>query len=160
VASTSSADYAAKQTAVQHSGPETAREAIMGMLQEFKTFAMRGNVIDLAVGVVLGAAFGKVVSAFVEHVIMPVLALAVGSVDLSTLGVTLRAATADRPPLVLSYGGFLQAVFDFVLIAFAIFLLVKTINRLHRKPEPEPAAPAADVVLLTEIRDLLRARTL
>src|SRR6185436_13903934 len=101
----------------------------MGMIQEFKAFAMRGNVIDLAVGVVIGAAFGKIVSALVDKIVMPLLGLFGGSVDFSTLGVTLRKATAEHPALVMNYGAALQAIFDFLLIAFAIFLMVKALNR-------------------------------
>jgi large conductance mechanosensitive channel len=131
----------------------------MSMIQEFKTFAMRGNVIDLAVGIVIGAAFGKIVSAFVDHVIMPVLGLFVGGIDFSTLAITLREAADGKPPLVLGYGAALQAVFDFVLIAFAVFLLVKAVNKLKLTEEAKPAPVAevpADVKLLGEIRDLLK----
>lgn len=135
----------------------------MGMLAEFRTFAMRGNVVDLAVGVVIGGAFGKIVSSLVADIIMPALGILLGTVDVSKLAVTLRAAHDDAPAVVLGYGKFLQSILDFAIIAFAIFLLVKGINRLKRKHEeaPAPAAPAAppaDVVLLTEIRDLLRER--
>jgi large conductance mechanosensitive channel len=136
----------------------------MGMISEFKEFAMRGNVIDLAVGVVIGAAFGKIVSSLVDDVIMPVIGKVVGGVDFSTLAWVLTPAHPgpdgkEVPPVLLAYGHFIQTIFDFMIVAFAIFLFVKVINKLHRKQEeaPAPAAPAADIVLLTEIRDALRA---
>lgn len=136
----------------------------MGMLTEFREFAMRGNVIDLAVGVVIGAAFGKIVTALVDKVIMPPLGLLIGGVDFSDLAVTLRGETVDAagetvPAVVLAYGEFINTCIQFVIVAFAIFMVVKVINRLHRKPEAAPKAPAEDVVLLREIRDLLQAQT-
>ena len=136
----------------------------MGMISEFKEFAMRGNVVDLAVGVVLGASFGKIVSSLVDDVIMPVLGKILGGVDFSTLAVVLEPARMgadgkEVAAVLLRYGNFIQTIFDFVLVAFAIFLFVKVVNKLHRKQEaaPAPAAPAEDIVLLTEIRDALRA---
>ena len=136
----------------------------MGMMTEFKEFAMRGNVIDLAVGVVIGAAFGKIVTALVDKVIMPPLGLLIGGVDFSKLAITLKAATVDAagkevPAVELGYGEFINAVIQFVIVAFAIFMVVKAINRLHKKPEEAPAAPAEpseDILLLREIRDSLR----
>ena len=135
----------------------------MGMISEFREFAMRGNVIDLAVGVVLGAAFGKIVSSLVDDIIMPVIGKLVGGVDFGTLAIVLEPARlgADGKEIgavLLRYGAFIQSILDFVLVAFAIFLLIKAINRLHRKQEAAAAPPAADIVLLTEIRDALRAR--
>ena len=127
----------------------------MGMISEFKEFAMRGNVIDLAVGVVIGAAFGKIVTALVDKVIMPPIGLLVGGVDFSKWAWTLKEATA----VVIGIGEFLNTVIQFVIVAFAIFLLVKVVNRLARKKEEAPAAPAApseEVVLLREIRDSLK----
>ena len=134
----------------------------MGMMSEFKEFAMRGNVIDLAVGVVIGAAFGKIVTALVDKVIMPPIGLLLGGVDFSRLSIVLKEATVDAagqdvPAVVLAYGEFFNALIQFIIIAFAIFLVIKAINRLSRKEEAAPAAPPADVVLLTEIRDLLKA---
>jgi large conductance mechanosensitive channel len=134
----------------------------MGMVSEFREFAMRGNVIDLAVGVVIGAAFGRIVSSLVDDIIMPVLGKAVGGVDFSTLALVLEPARmgADGKEIaavLLRYGNFIQSIFDFVIVAFAIFLFVKMINKLHRKQDAAPAPPAADIVLLTEIRDALRA---
>ena len=133
----------------------------MGMMSEFKEFAMRGNVIDLAVGVVIGAAFGKIVTALVDKVIMPPIGLAIGGVDFSKLGIVLKEASVDAagaevPAVVLAYGEFINAVIQFIIVAFAIFLVVKAINRVHRKPEEAPAAPSEDVLLLREIRDSLK----
>jgi large conductance mechanosensitive channel len=134
------------------------------MLTEFKEFAMRGSVIDLAVGVVIGGAFGKIVSTLVDKVILPPIGLLIGGVDFSKLAITLQAAHPgpdgqDVPAVVLAYGEFLNAVIQFVIIAFAIFLLIKSINRLQRKatPAPEvPPPPPEDVLLLREIRDALK----
>ena len=133
----------------------------MGMISEFKEFAMRGNVIDLAVGVVIGAAFGKIVTALVDKVIMPPLGLLIGGVDFAKLGIVLKEATVDAagkevPAVVLAYGEFINAIVQFVIVAFAIFLVVKAINRLHKKPAEAPAATPEDILLLREIRDALR----
>jgi large conductance mechanosensitive channel len=128
----------------------------MGMVSEFKTFVQRGNVMDLAVGVIIGGAFGKIVSSLVDNLLMPLIGLAVGGIDFS--GLKLRVAGTDAAPVFLGYGSFLQAVLDFLIIAFCVFLLVKAVNAMNRpKPAPAtaPAPPPADVVLLTEIRDLL-----
>jgi large conductance mechanosensitive channel len=135
--------------------------ADMSIVSEFKAFAMRGNVVDLAVAVVIGAAFGKIVSALVDGVIMPVVGLLVGGVHFGDLAWVLRAAPADGEgePVLLRYGAFLQSVLDFVIVAFAIFLVVKLMNRLKRKEAAAPEAvpiPAPEVVLLSEIRDLLK----
>jgi len=135
----------------------------MGMITEFKEFAMRGNVVDLAVGVVIGAAFGKIVTALVDHVIMPPIGLLIGGVDFSDLAITLKAATVDAagevvPAVEIGVGEFINALVQFVIVAFAIFMVVKAINRLNRK-DPEPEAPAEtpeDVLLLREIRDALK----
>ncbi|GAB4228533.1 MAG: large-conductance mechanosensitive channel protein MscL [Acidobacteriota bacterium] len=132
----------------------------MGMMQEFKEFAMRGNVVDMAVGIVIGGAFGKIVSSFVKDVLMPPIGLLLGGVDFSALKVTLRAATEQAEAVTLNYGVFIQTVVDFVIIAFAIFMVVKAMNRLKKKEEAAapaaPPEPPAEVKLLTEIRDLLR----
>ncbi|WP_242111574.1 large conductance mechanosensitive channel protein MscL [Luteimonas aquatica] len=134
----------------------------MGMMSEFKEFAMRGNVIDLAVGVVIGAAFGKIVTALVEKIIMPLIGLVTGGLDFSRWSVTLREAVVDAagkettPALVLGFGDFINTIIQFVVVAFAIFLVVKAINRVHRKPEEAPAATPEDVLLLREIRDSLK----
>lgn len=131
----------------------------MSMMKEFKEFAMRGNVIDLAVGVIIGAAFGKIVSSLVADVIMPPLGLLIGGIDFSNLAVLLRAGETPDANVFLRYGKFIQAIVDFLIVAWAIFMAIKGINSLQRKKPEAPAAPAAppaDVVLLTEIRDLLK----
>lgn len=133
----------------------------MSLLQEFKTFAVKGNMIDMAVGIIIGAAFGKIVSSLVGDLIMPPLGVLIGGVDFSDLAITLKAAEADAPAVVLAYGKFIQTLIDFVIIAFAIFIGIKAINRLkHEEPAPPPAppAPSKEQELLTEIRDLLRQR--
>ncbi len=135
----------------------------MSFMSEFKEFAMKGNVVDLAIGVIIGAAFGKIVSAFVEGVVMPLIGLIVGGVDFTKLGIVLKAgdptANPPVPDLILAYGTFIQSVFDFVIIALAIFLAIKAMNKLKRKAEEAPAVPPApsnEEVLLGEIRDLLK----
>lgn len=129
------------------------------MLQEFKAFAMRGNVVDMAVGIIIGGAFGKIVSSFVGDVIMPPIGLLLGGVDFSDLALTLKAAEEGQPAVMLKYGMFINTVIDFIIIAFAIFMVIKAMNTLKKKEEVKPAAPPeppADVKLLTEIRDLLK----
>ena len=133
----------------------------MSIASEFKEFAMKGSVIDLAVGVVIGAAFGKIVSSVVADVIMPPIGLLVGNVNFSDLAVHIGTDPAGKPVL-LKYGVFIQTVFEFVIIAFVLFLAIKGINRLKRHPAPAPAAvppPPREEVLLEEIRDLLAKRT-
>ncbi|TAM61973.1 MAG: large-conductance mechanosensitive channel protein MscL [Rhodanobacter sp.] len=138
----------------------------MSMLTEFKEFAMRGNVLDLAVGVVIGGAFGKIVTSLVNDVIMPPIGMLTGGMDFSQLKWVLKPADASNPAhkvaeVAVQYGMFVNTLIQFLIIAFAIFLMVKMINRLSRRQEAapaEPAAPSADVVLLTEIRDLLKGR--
>jgi large conductance mechanosensitive channel len=131
----------------------------MGIGQEFKEFAMKGNVVDLAVGVVIGGAFGKIVSSFVADVIMPPLGKAIGGVNFSDLGTSLGTSPDGKTEVILKWGSFLQTVFDFTIIAFVLFLAIKGINRL-KKPAPvapaAPAPPSQTEVLLTEIRDLLK----
>lgn len=134
----------------------------MSLVSEFKQFAMRGNVVDLAVGIVIGAAFGKIVSSFVADVLMPPIGLMLGGVDFSDLAVTLKPATDAAPAVLWSYGKFLQTIVDFLIVAFAVFMLVKGMNRLQRKEEAKAAEPPPtprEEVLLTEIRDLLRRQT-
>lgn len=136
----------------------------MGMMSEFRDFAMRGNVIDLAVGVVIGGAFGKIVSSLVDKIIMPPIGVLIGNVDFSKLAITLKAASVDAagkevPAVVLGYGEFINAIIQFTIIAFAIFMVIKGINKLHKKPEPAapaPAEPSEEVLLLREIRDALK----
>jgi large conductance mechanosensitive channel len=131
----------------------------MSMLSEFREFAVRGNVVDLAVGVIMGAAFGKIVTSLVNDVVMPPIGLAVGGVDFSALQITLREANGATPAVAIRYGNFLQTSFDFLLVALAVFAMVKGINRLRRPapaPAPPPAEPPKQEVLLAEIRDELR----
>ncbi len=130
----------------------------MGMLKEFKEFAVKGNVVDMAVGIIIGAAFGKIVSSFVADVIMPPIGLLLGGVDFTNLAITLKAAAGDTPAVVLGYGKFIQSVVDFTIVAFAIFLVVKAMNSLKKKEEEAPAEPPKQEVLLTEIRDLLKQK--
>ncbi|MGE0581429.1 MAG: large-conductance mechanosensitive channel protein MscL [Steroidobacteraceae bacterium] len=128
----------------------------MSLASEFKEFAMKGSVIDLAVGVVVGAAFGKIVSSLVADVIMPPIGMAIGGVNFTDLAMSL-GSSPDGTPVVLKYGVFLQTIFDFVIIAMALFMAIKLINRL-KKPDPAapPPPPPRNEVLLEEIRDLLR----
>jgi large conductance mechanosensitive channel len=129
----------------------------MGLATEFKEFAMKGNVVDMAVGVIIGAAFGKIVSSLVSDVVTPPLGLAIGGVDFTDLALTL-GTTAAGDPVVLKYGAFLQTVFDFLIIALVLFIAIRAINKLKSAPAPAPAAPAApprQEVLLEEIRNLL-----
>lgn len=131
----------------------------MSMIHEFKEFAVKGNVIDLAVGVIIGTAFGKIVSSFVADVVMPPIGVLLGGVDFSDLSITVKAAVGEAPAVVVAYGKFIQTVIDFAIIAVVIFVVVRVINSLKRREEaapPVPAAPSAEVVLLTEIRDLLK----
>lgn len=128
-------------------------------LDEFKAFAMRGNVVDLAVAVVIGGAFAKITTSLVEKVLMPLLGVLTGGVNLAQLSWTLRAAEGAQPALILGYGAFLQSVIDFVIIAFAIFIVIKQMNRFMKKEKEQPSAPPAptkDQELLSEIRDLLK----
>ncbi len=136
----------------------------MGLIKEFKEFAMRGNVLDMAVGIVIGGAFGKIVSSFVEDILMPPIGVLMGGVNFSDLKVVFKQAVMDgenvvTPEVAWRYGNFIQVVFDFLIIAFAIFMLIKAVNKFNKKKEEAPAAPEAppaDVQLLTEIRDLLK----
>jgi large conductance mechanosensitive channel len=131
------------------------------MAQEFKAFAMRGNVVDMAVGIIIGGAFGKIVSSLVNDVIMPPIGLALGGVDFSSFVVTLQDATADAKAVTLNYGIFINTVLDFLIVAFAIFMVIKLMNAAKKKEAAAPAAPPApskEEVLLTEIRDALRSR--
>ena len=131
----------------------------MKLLDEFKAFAMRGNVIDLAVGIIIGIAFGKIVSSIVNDIIMPPIGLLLGGVNFTDLKVVMKAATETNPAVTWNYGNFLQVTFDFLIVAFAVFMLIKGINAMKKKEEAAPAAPPAptkDQTLLTEIRDLLK----
>ncbi len=136
------------------------------MLKEFRDFAMRGNVLDMAIGIILGAAFGKIVSSLVSDVLMPPIGLVMGNVDFSNLFIDLSGAghaslkaAQDAGAPVIAWGQWLNTVIDFVIVAFVVFLLVKQVNRLKKaEPPPAPAGPTPQEVLLTEIRDALRAR--
>ncbi len=133
----------------------------MSMMKEFKEFAVRGNVVDMAVGIIIGGAFGKIVSSFVGDVIMPPIGVLLGGVDFSNLAITVKDAVGKAPAVVIGYGKFIQTVIDFVIIAFAIFVIIKAINSFKRKEAEAPVAPpppSAQEVLLAEIRDLLKDR--
>lgn len=131
----------------------------MSFMKEFREFAMRGNVIDLAIGVIVGAAFGKIISSLVADIIMPPLGLLIGGVDFKQFAWVIREAQGAVPAVVIKYGIFIQNIFDFLIVALAIFCAVTLINKMRRKEEAapaEPAKPTAEEVLLTEIRDLLK----
>ena len=131
----------------------------MKLLNEFKEFAVKGNVVDMGVGIVIGAAFGKIVTSFVNDVLMPPIGIALGGVNFSDLVVTLKEASGDVAAVTLNYGSFIQTVVDFIIIAFAIFMMIKAMNSLKKKEEEKPAAPPEpprEEILLTEIRDLLK----
>lgn len=133
----------------------------MSIISEFKEFAVRGNVIDMAVGVIVGTAFGKIVSSFVADVVMPPIGVLIGGVDFSKLAFTIKEAADNSPAVVIAYGKFAQTVIDFTIIAFVIFMVVRLINNFKKKAEAAPAAlapaaPTMDQQLLTEIRDLLK----
>ncbi len=129
------------------------------MLKEFKEFAMKGNVVDLAVAVVIGGAFGKIVTSFVNDVIMPPIGVLMGGADFSDLKVVLKAATEEVEAVTLNYGSFINTLVDFIIVAFAIFMVIKGINSTKKKkeaaPPPPPPGPTKEETLLTEIRDLL-----
>jgi large conductance mechanosensitive channel len=131
----------------------------MSVLQEFKEFAVKGNAVDMAVGIIIGAAFGKIVSSLVADVIMPPIGVLVGGVTFTDLGVKIKEASGDAPAVMLNYGNFLQTIVDFTIVAFAIFTVVKLINKL-KKPQVEAPTPgpSKEELLLTEIRDLLKER--
>ncbi len=134
----------------------------MSMMKEFKDFAVKGNVVDMAVGIIIGAAFGKIVTALVAGVVMPPIGVLLGGVDFSDLAYVIKEAAGDAPAVVISYGAFIQTLIDFAIIAFAIFMIVKGINNLKKKEEQAPKAPpapSAEQVLLTEIRDLLKSKS-
>ena len=131
----------------------------MGMLKEFKDFAMRGNVVDMAVGVIIGAAFGKITSSLVNDVMMPPIGMLVGGVDFSDRAVTLRDGAPGAPAVIVKYGVFINTVIDFVIVAFAVFLVVKLMNSLKKaEAPPATAGPTPEQVLLTQIRDAVQRR--
>lgn len=132
------------------------------MVQDFKKFVMRGNVIDLAVAVIIGGAFGKIVSSLVNDIIMPLIGVILGGVDFKTLRWVIKPAVGETPEVAMLYGQFIQNIVDFVIIAFVIFMMIRLIEKAKKKPEPAapvaPPEPPADVKLLTEIRDLLKQK--
>lgn len=136
----------------------------MSILKEFKQFAMRGNVVDLAVAVVIGGAFGKIVASFVADVLMPPIGLLLGGMDFTNLMIVLKQAEGDIPAVTLNYGNFIQNIVDFAIVAFAIFMMIKAINLTKKKeeeaPAPAPPEPSKEEQLLTEIRDLLKEKNL
>ena len=125
------------------------------MLKEFKKFAMRGNVIDLAVGVIIGGAFGKIVSSLVTDIIMPPIGLILGGIDFSNLALTLKSATATSEAVTLNYGLFVNNVINFLIVSFSIFIVIKQLNRFQKKEEAKPTKPSEEVLLLRDIRDSL-----
>lgn len=136
-------------------------EQKMSMMKEFKAFAMRGSVVEVAIGIIIGVAFGKIVSSFVADIVMPPLGMLLGNVDFTDLAITLKEASGDVAAVTLNYGKFIQSVVDFVIIAFAIFMVVKGMNSLKKKEEakpPEPLTLSKEETLLTEIRDLLKQK--
>jgi len=133
----------------------------MGMLQEFKEFAIKGNAVDMAVGIIVGAAFGKIISSLVADVVMPPVGVLIGGVDFTKLAYPLKEAAGDAPAVTLNYGNFIQTMVDFTIIAFVIFWAVKFINSLKKKETPAPTAapePSREELLLAEIRDLLKEK--
>ncbi len=134
----------------------------MKLLDEFKAFAMKGNVVDMSVGIIIGAAFGKIIASMVSDIIMPPLGLLIGGVNFTDLKLVMKAAVGENPAVTLNYGNFLQIVFDFLIVAFVVFMIIKAMNAAKRKEEAKPAAPPAppaptkEEILLTEIRDLLK----
>jgi large conductance mechanosensitive channel len=131
----------------------------MKFLDEFRKFAVKGNMVDMAIGIIIGAAFGKIVASLVNDVLMPPIGLLLGGVNFTDLKVVMRAATETAPAVTWNYGSFIQVLIDFLIIAFVVFMLVKGINSMKKKEEAAPATPPAptkDQVLLTEIRDLLK----
>lgn len=133
----------------------------MSMMGEFKKFAMRGNVVDMAVGIIIGGAFGKIVSSFVADVIMPPIGLLIGGVDFSNLAIIIKEAVGDSAAVTVNYGVFIQTVLDFIIVAFAIFMVIKGMNSLKKKEEEAPApppGPSKEETLLAEIRDILQQK--
>lgn len=130
----------------------------MGMISEFKAFAIKGNVVDMAVGIIIGAAFGKIVSSFVSDVVMPPIGVMMGGVDFSDLSYVIQQAAGDVPAVAINYGSFIQTMIDFLIIALAVFLAIRVINKLKKAEEEAPAEPSAQEALLVEIRDLLKQK--
>tara|TARA_R110001592_G_scaffold296816_1_gene567255 strand:- start:2044 stop:2448 length:405 start_codon:yes stop_codon:yes gene_type:complete len=134
----------------------------MSMMKEFKEFAVKGNVVDMAVGVIIGIAFGKIVTALVSGVVMPPIGVLLGGVDFTDLVFVLKESVGEAPAVVISYGSFIQTVIDFIIVAFAVFMVIRGINKLKKKEEAapiEPPKPSAEENLLVEIRDLLKPKS-
>ena len=135
----------------------------MGLIKEFKEFAMKGNVMDMAVGIIIGGAFGKIVSSMVNDIIMPPIGIILGGVNFKNLSLVLKKASAETPAITLNYGSFLNTVADFIIISFSIFIMVKWMNKLRKKeeakPDKKPEKPAEDIIILKEIRDALQKKT-
>ena len=131
----------------------------MGMISEFRDFAVKGNMVDMAVGIIMGGAFGTIVKSLVDDVIMPPIGLLIGGIDFSKLKITLQAATADKEAVAINYGAFLNAVIAFTIVAFVLFQIIKAMNAMKKKEEEAAAAPPKSEVLLEEIRDALKARS-
>jgi len=130
----------------------------MRVVKEFRDFAVKGNMMDMAVGIIIGAAFGKLVTSLVSDIIMPPLGQLIGGVNFSDLKVVIGSPIPGKDPATLNYGNFIQATFDFLIVAFAIFMVIKAINAMKRKEAAAPPAPTKDQILLTEIRDILKSR--
>ncbi|BCS53636.1 large-conductance mechanosensitive channel protein MscL [Geobacter sp. SVR] len=130
----------------------------MSMMKEFKEFAIKGNMVDMAVGIIIGAAFGKIVSSLVGDVIMPPIGVLLGGVDFSNLAIVVREAVDNKPAVLINYGKFLLTILDFIIIAFVIFMAVKGINAFRKKEAAAPSPPSREAVLLAEIRDLIKNR--
>jgi large conductance mechanosensitive channel len=130
----------------------------MSVMKEFKDFAVKGNVVDMAVGIIIGAAFAKIVSSFVGDVVMPPIGVLLGGVDFSNLSILVKEAVDKKPPVLINYGKFIQTIIDFIIIAFAIFAAVRAINALKKKEAAAPAPPSKEEILLAEIRDLLKEK--
>jgi large conductance mechanosensitive channel len=128
----------------------------MKLVDEFKAFAMKGNVVDMAVGIIIGAAFGKIIASMVSDVLMPPLGLLIGGVTFTDLKFVMKAAVGDNPAVTLNYGNFLQVVFDFLIVALVVFMMIKAMNATRKKQVPPPPPPSKEEILLTEIRDLLK----
>ncbi len=128
----------------------------MSFIQEFKSFAVKGNVIDLAVGVIIGGAFGKIVTSVVNDIVMPPVGLIIGGINFRDLKIVLSANADGSPAAIFAYGNFIQTIIEFLIIALAVFIMVRGLNRLKKKEEAKPVLPSQEVILLTEIRDVLK----
>ncbi len=131
----------------------------MSMLKEFKEFALRGNVVDVAVGIIIGGAFGKIITSLVNNILMPPIGLLLGGSNFSELSFVLQEASATSKAVMINYGAFIQSIIDFIIIAFCIFILIKGMNKMKKKQEVAPAKPPKQEVLLEEIRDLLSKKS-